>query len=87
VQATDTVDEVVRRAVVRATNLWQPKKLSNLELILRELAIDGGRKPKNLPQHYLTVRLKYAIDGARYAAFTSLMPSHEVLPFILSFNL
>lgn len=68
-QAVDTVDEVVRRAVVRATDLWQPKKRSHLELLLREVAIDGGRKPKNLPAAHLPVRLKYALDGCRYAIY------------------
>lgn len=65
-QGIDTVDEVVRRAVVRTTNLWQPKQLSQRELLLRELAIDGGRKPRNLPLEHLTMRLKYALDGTRY---------------------
>lgn len=67
-QAVDVLDEVVRRAVVRATDLWQPKKRSYSELLLRELAIDGGRKPKSLPAEQLPVRLKYALDGTRCAA-------------------
>lgn len=67
-QAIDTVDDLVRRTVVRATTLWQPRKRSPQQLLLREIAIDGGRKPGHLPADHLTLRLKYALDGSRCVA-------------------
>jgi hypothetical protein len=64
-QAVDSIDELLRRTLARTVEIWEPPEPTVTEKLLRELAVDGGRKPKGLSSPYLTVRVKYALEGAR----------------------
>lgn len=69
-QAIDTVDDMAVRAVMKAFMCFQPPPETTAQLLLREIALDGGRIPSRLldqPQP-MPLRFKYALDGCKCAS-------------------
>eukprot|EP00892_Ulva_mutabilis_P005715 jgi/Ulvmu1/3515/UM162_0022.1 len=65
--AVETVDELAVKAVAKVFQTFQPRPETSAELLLRELALDGGRIPPRLhdkPQP-TALRFKYALDGCK----------------------
>jgi hypothetical protein len=62
----DSIYLEVVKAIRKSFAQFQPRRQTSQELLIRELALDGGLRPGSQLGNYQTLRFKYAIEGCTY---------------------